>query len=180
MAPPGAFARRMRVAGDVGVLVVLATHADPVNGRTFAGHRAQKRQEPPHKRIRLETLVRQQPMVAQAHAQPAGQPRHDQQQQQALPGEDKRRRQGAGVQHTDPKHVGPVQPVRPALRCGGRRGSGLDRGGRREKLGAIPIFVRRKWDRVPSGCLGKCAGPSRCCRIERAVNIHRLGGHTIC
>ena len=89
----------MRVAGDVGILMVFAMHADPGDGRTLAGQRAEKRQHPPHDRIRLETEVSQQPMVAQAHAQPAGQPRQNQEQQQALPGEYEWRRQSADVDH---------------------------------------------------------------------------------
>ena len=97
MAPPGAVARRMRVAGDVGVLMMFAMHADPGDGRPFAGQRAEQPQDAPHQRIRLEAEVGQQPMVSQAHAQPARQPRQHEKQQQPLPGEHQRRRQGADV-----------------------------------------------------------------------------------
>ena len=99
----------MRVAGDVGILMMFAMHANPGDGRTLAGQSAEQRQNAPHDRIRLETEVRHQPMVAQAHAQPAGQPRQNKEQQQALPGEYEWRRQGADVDQYDPKDGVPVQ-----------------------------------------------------------------------
>ena len=99
-----------------------------VIGRPLPRQRAEKRQNPPHDRIRLETDVGQQPMVAQAHAQPAGQPRQREEQQQALPCEHERRRQRADVDDSDPNDGRPVKAVRPSLRRNRGRTSGVRTG----------------------------------------------------
>ena len=150
MAPPGAVARRMRVAGDVGVLMMFAMHADPGDGRPLAGQGAEQPQDAAHQRIGLEAEVGQQPMVAQAHAQPARQPRQHDKQQQPLPGEHQRRRQGADVHESDPKDGGPFQAVRPALGHGG---------------GLVHFSARRR-------CLGQQA-------VDRKHGPVPFGGHSI-
>ena len=75
MTPPAAVVRRVRVARPVAELMMLAMHGDPSDRRNLRPPGPPTISErAPHKRVGLEAAVRQQPMIAQADPQPAGDP----------------------------------------------------------------------------------------------------------
>ena len=117
---------RMRIAGPVAVVVVLAMHGHPGDRRAFAGQRAQQAQQPPHPGIGLEAAVGQQPVVAQADAQAAGHPRQHEEGTRPCQVKTQRRRQCADMQRMRskrssaiPAHSTSQRVVRPTRGRGG-------------------------------------------------------------
>ncbi len=115
VAPPGAVARRMRIAFLIAVRMMLAMVGHPNDGRAFAGQAAQERKKPPHRPVRLKTSVREQAMVAQADAQSAGKPVHADEQRHGLPGEKERSGQRTGMHDAKPNDGAPIEPALPGI-----------------------------------------------------------------
>ncbi len=70
--PPGAFARRVRIAFVVGMLVVDAVRRDPEDRPALERERAAPRQEVLDPLVGLVAAVRQQAVIAHADAEHAG------------------------------------------------------------------------------------------------------------
>ena len=80
--PPGAFARRVRVAFTVGLLMVDAMRRDPENRTAFERQRAAEGQEILDPFVGLVAAVRQQPVIRHADAEHAADEVQNQRRQQ--------------------------------------------------------------------------------------------------
>ena len=97
VAPPGAVLGRMRVAFVIAEGVMLAMLGDPHEGRAFAREAAEQGEQPANRAIGLKALVREQPVVAHAHAEAAGDERQDDAGDERGPAEEERRRRRAST-----------------------------------------------------------------------------------
>ena len=90
--------------------MVLAMIGHPGDGGALPGDAAEKREQKPHRRGRVETAVGQQTVVAEADSQAAGDPIEEQADRQPRPGEEKGRSERCQVDAADPDQDGPVEP----------------------------------------------------------------------
>jgi hypothetical protein len=74
MRPPAAIVRRVRIARQVGLLMVDAMGGHPENRAAFEGQRAADRKQVLQGERHLVRAVGVQPMVAHADPQPRGEP----------------------------------------------------------------------------------------------------------
>jgi hypothetical protein len=77
--PPTAIVRRVRIARQIGFLVVDAMRGHPENRAAFEGQRAADRKQVLQGQRHLVRAVGMQPVVAHADAQPRGEPQQEQQ-----------------------------------------------------------------------------------------------------
>src|SRR3954471_19828549 len=87
VAPPGAVARRVRVAFHVAEVMVLAMVGHPGERRAFAGEAAEEGKQPAHRPISLEAAMREAAMVTHADAHRARDQDEDRTSDNALPTE---------------------------------------------------------------------------------------------
>lgn len=115
----------MGIALAIAVLMMFAMEGNPGDRRTFACQGAEPGEQPANWAEGLETAMGEQAMIPQANPQAAEEPAEDQGQQDPRPGEEEGSRQGAEVNHGNPDHHRPVEPLGPTP--GGGRAFLLDR-----------------------------------------------------
>ena len=111
VSPPAAIAGRVRIARQIGFLVMDAMCRNPENRPAFESQCAANSKKILKGQRHLIRPVRVQPVVPHADSQSGGEPQQEQGDRQVRPTEHKQRANGARVQDDESQGGLPVQPL---------------------------------------------------------------------